>query len=249
LPQLPFNTIILGDCLEKMKDIPDGAVDCIICDLPYGTTSNKWDSVIPMDHLWAEWKRICKPGTPIILFTQMPFTITVGASNIKQLRTEWIWQKPQGTGFLNANRYPLKSHENILVFCDEAPPYYPQKETGHKPYKTGRGRSSTNYRKFDRETETINLDGTRYPKTVLSFNQEKGLHPTQKPVALLEYLIKTYTEPGAVILDCCIGSGSTAVAAIKTGRRFVGIERDATYHAIAENRISQAQSVIERDVA
>ena len=113
--------LILGDCLRCMADIRDASVDMVLTDLPYGTTSNKWDLVIPIDQLWAEWKRICKPGAPIVLFTQQPFTTTVAASNLKQLKTEWIWEKPQGTGFLNANRYPLKSHENILVFCDRTP--------------------------------------------------------------------------------------------------------------------------------
>jgi site-specific DNA-methyltransferase (adenine-specific) len=201
LSDFQLNTIILGDCLEKMKDIPDTSVDCIICDLPYGTTGNKWDSVIPMADLWGAWKRVCKPGAPIILFTQQPFTTTVAASNLKQLKTEWIWEKPQGTGFLNANRYPLKNHENLLVFCDRSPAYHPQKSAGAKPYITGRGRKSTNYGAFENQ-QTVNTDGSRYPKTVLSFNQEKGLHPTQKPVELLSYLIRTYTQPNAVILDC-----------------------------------------------
>ncbi len=223
-----------------MHDIPDGSVDAIITDLPYGTTANKWDSVIPLDQLWSAWKRICKPGAPIILFTQQPFTTTVATSNLRQLKSEWIWQKPQGTGFLNANRYPLKSHENILVFCDRTPLYHPQMSTGHKPYRVKResGRRSTNYGKFG-DTNTINIDGSRYPITVLDFKPDRGLHPTQKPVALIEYLIRTYTEPDAVILDCCAGSGSTAVAAINTGRQYIMIERDADYHRIATERIAK----------
>jgi DNA modification methylase len=220
-----------------MAKLPAGSVDMVLTDLPYGTTSNKWDSVIPMDKLWAEWKRICKPGTPIVLFTQQPFTTTVAASNLKELRVEWVWSKPQGTGFLNANRYPLKNHENILVFCDRQPPYYPQKSSGHKPYTTGRGRNSTNYRVFDRDTQTVNTDGTRYPKTVLPFNQEKGLHPTQKPTALLEYLIRTYTNESETVLDCTMGSGSTIVAAINAGRRGIGIEKDENYFNIARERV------------
>src|ERR1019366_2048401 len=190
MPHWPHNTIILGDCLEKMKDLSDGSVDCVICDLPYGTTSNAWDIIIPMDDLWAAWRRICKPGAPIILFTQQPFTTTVAGSNLKQLKTEWIWEKPSGTGFLNCRKYPLKSHENVLVFCDRTPPYTPQKKTGCRSYVTGKGGGSSNYGNVER-TQSINTDGTRYPKTVLKFTPDRGLHPTQKPLALIEYLIKT----------------------------------------------------------
>lgn len=210
----------------------------ILTDLPYGTTQNKWDSVIPMADLWKEWKRVCKPGSPIVLFTQQPFTTTVAASNIKQLRTEWIWCKSQGTGFLNANRYPLKSHKNILVFCDRMPPYYPQKSSGHKPYVTGKGKKTSNYGAFENK-ETVNTDGTRYPTTVLEFKSDKGIeHPTVKPVALCEYLIRTYTQPGAVVLDCCAGSGTTLVAAVKAGRIAIGIEKDPQYHVLAQKRVA-----------
>jgi DNA modification methylase len=243
-----LNKVTQGDCLEQMALIDDHSVDCCIVDLPYGTTQNPWDSVIPLPDLWTAWKRICKPGAPIILFTQQPFTTTVAASNLKQLKTEWIWEKPQGTGFLNANRYPLKNHENLLVFCDRSPAYHPQKSAGAKPYITGRGRKSTNYGAFENQ-QTVNTDGSRYPKTVLSFNQEKGLHPTQKPVELLSYLIRTYTEPNAVILDCCAGSGSLAIACINSGRKFICIERDETYHAIAEKRIADASKALIPHVA
>jgi site-specific DNA-methyltransferase (adenine-specific) len=224
-----------------MAKLPDASVQMILTDLPYGTTSNSWDSVIPLDLLWAEWKRVCVSGAPIVLFTQQPFTTTVAASNLKQLKTEWIWEKAQGTGFLNANKYPLKNHENILVFCDQTPTYNPQKSFGALPYTTGRGRSSTNYRKFDKETQTVNTDGSRYPKTVLKFNSDKGYHPTQKPVALLEYLIKTYSNVGDTILDCTMGSGSTGVAAINTDRQFIGIEKEESYFNIAKKRIQTAQ--------
>jgi DNA modification methylase len=233
---MPTAQLMCGDCLEHMPTIADCSVDMILTDLPYGTTQNKWDSLIPMDALWCAWHRICKPGAPIILFTQQPFTTTVAYSNLKQLRTEWIWQKQQGTGFLNANRYPLKSHENILVFCDRMPPYHPQMTTGAKPYITGRGKKSPNYGTFGNK-ETVNTDGSRYPTTILSFNSEKGNHPTQKPVALLEYLIKTYTDPGMTVLDCTMGSGSTGVATVNTGRLFIGIEKDDTYFNIASERI------------
>ena len=175
-----------------------------------------------------------------MLFTQQPFTTTVAASNLAQLRTEWIWEKPQGTGFLNCSRYPLKSHENILVFCDQVPPYHPQMTTGHTPYITGRGKKTSNYGDF-KNLQTVNTEGTRYPKTVLKFTPEKGHHPTQKPVPLLEYLVRTYSTRGAVVLDCTAGSGSTGVAAIRTGRKFIGIERDENYFEIMRKRLADAE--------
>jgi len=226
-----------GDAIQKMKLMPDQSVDCVLTDLPYGTTANKWDSVIPLDELWKEWKRVCKPGAPIILFTQQPFTTTVAASNLKNLRTEWIWEKPQGTGYLNANRYPMKSHENILVFCDKLPPYHPQRELGSKPYVANRKcDTSTNYNTH-RSAQTLNTDGSRFPKTVLHYAPDRGFHPTQKPVALLEYLIKTYTNVGDTVLDCTMGSGSTIVAALQCGRIGLGIERDLDYFATATRRL------------
>lgn len=208
----------------------------VLTDLPYGTTSNQWDSVIPMDELWAAWKRVCKPGAPIVLFTQQPFTTVVAASNLGQLKTELIWEKPQGTNFLNAKKYPMKVHENILVFCDRTPPYNPQKTTGAKPYVTGKNRGSSNYRPMQ-EMRTVNTDGSRYPRSVLRFTSEKGQHPTQKPVGLCEWLIRTYSNEGDTVLDCTMGSGSTGVAAINAGRSFIGIERDAGYFAIGKGRI------------
>jgi DNA modification methylase len=227
-----------------MAKLPAQSVDCVLTDLPFATTSNAWDVLIPFDDLWAAWKRVCKPAAPIVLFSQQPFTTSLAASNLKQLRTEWIWEKSQGTGFLNSNRYPLKNHENILVFSEKAPPYHPQKEYGHKTYTTGRGRSSTNYRKFDKETQTVNTDGSRYPKTVLKFNSDKGYHPTQKPIALLEYLIRTYTNESDTVLDCTMGSGSTLLASLNTNRRCIGIERDETYFSTALVRIEEAYPTV-----
>lgn len=243
MPSASQSTLMLGDCLQRMTEIPDASVDMVLTDLPYGTTQNKWDSIIPLDQLWAAWKRICKPGAPVVLFTQQPFTTTVAASNLNQLRTEWIWEKPQGTGFLNCNRYPLKSHENVLVFCDRAPLYHPQMTTGAKPYVTGSGKKSSNYGAFD-HVQTANTEGTRFPKTVLAFNQEKGYHPTQKPIRLCEYLIRTYSNPGDTILDCTMGSGSTIVAALNTGRNGIGIEQDQNYFDIATERIKAASTEV-----
>lgn len=239
---VPQSTLMLGDCIQRMTEIPDASVDMVLTDLPYGTTQNKWDSVIPLDQLWAAWKRICKPGAPIVLFTQQPFTTTVAASNLSQLRTEWIWEKPQGTGHLNAKLYPLKSHESILVFCHRTPPYNPQMTTGQKPYVCHRGGgSSANYGKQVAVT-SIN-EGTRYPTTVLRYPRDsQKLHPTAKPVALCEYLIRTYSNPGDTVLDSTMGSGSTIVAALNTSRNAIGIERDQTYFDIATERVKAAST-------
>ena len=220
----------LGDCLELMRDIPDGSVDLVLCDLPYGTTRNKWDSVIPLDRLWKEYKRVVKKNGAIVLFAQTPFDKILGASNLDMLKYEWIWEKPQGTGHLNAKKMPMKSHENILVFYRQLPTYNPQWEWG-KPYNV-----------------TNISDGRRYPKDVLRFGKaktDKNLHPTQKPVALLEYLIKTYSDCGATVLDNSMGSGSCGVACVNANRRFIGIELDEGYFNIAKKRIKEAQSRIE----
>ena len=223
------------DCFEGMKLIADASLDMILCDLPYGTTGNKWDSVIPLEPLWEEYKRIIKPNGAIVLTAQIPFSITLGASNLRWLKYEWIWQKALGTGFLNAKRYPLKSHENVLVFCGGTHTYNPQMEPG-KPYVTKQGRPTTNYRINLTGSLTIN-NGTRYPKTVLSFNRDKtSVHPTQKPVALFEYLIRTYTNPGELVLDNCMGSGTTAIACLNADRQYVGFETDAEYYRAALDR-------------
>jgi site-specific DNA-methyltransferase (adenine-specific) len=228
-----------------MARLPDASVDLVLCDLPYGTTRNKWDSVIPLDALWSEYRRVLKSGSPVVLTCQQPFTTTLAASNLSWLKTEWIWQKSQGTGFLNAKKYPLKSHENVLVFCDQPPPYFPVMKAGGKPYRVVRGESgrSDNYGKYT-GTITENTDGTRYPVTVLKFKHDQNkVHPTQKPVALMEYLIRTYTNPGDTVLDNCMGSGTTGVACINTGRSFIGIEQDEKYFRIAAQRIEEAKTL------
>lgn len=227
--------LINGDCLEVMKSIPDGSVDFILCDLPYGTTRNKWDSAIDLAVLWTEYKRVCCGA--IVLTAQTPFDKVLGASNIDMLRYEWIWEKPKATGHLNAKRAPMKAHENVLVFYDRLPTYNPQKTDGD-PYK-GRGGASKNdnYGGFDAVREG-SADGSRYPRSVQKFKHEtKPLHPTQKPVALMEYFIKTYTNEGDVVMDNCMGSGTTGVACINTGRRFIGIEKDDGYFEVAKKRI------------
>ena len=227
-----------GDCLELMKDIPDASVDMVLCDLPYGTTRNKWDKCIPLEKLWQEYKRVVKKNGAIVLFAQTPFDKVLGASNLDMLKYEWIWEKSQGTGHLNAKKMPMKSHENILVFYRQLPTYNPQWEWG-KPYTGTQSSHSTNYGK-QKDTVTTISDGRRYPKDVLRFGKaatDKCMHPTQKPVVLLEYLIKTYTDSGDTVLDNCMGSGSTGVACVNTNRRFNGIELDDDYFNIAKQRI------------
>lgn len=226
--------LMLGDCLELMKSIPDASVDMILCDLPYGTTRNKWDSVIDLSALWPEYKRICRGA--IVLTAQAPFDKVLGASNICMLRYEWIWRKEAGTGFLNAKKAPLKDHENILVFYSKPPIYNPQMRLGFKPYKCTKGGETSNYNASG--IVTTESGGERYPLTVLEFPRDKSkVHPTQKPVALMEYLIRTYTNEGMTVLDNCMGSGTTGVACVNTSRKFIGIEMDEKYFQIAKDRI------------
>lgn len=235
--------LMQGDCLEVMADIPDGSVDLILCDLPYGTTRNKWDSVLPLDALWREYRRIARGA--IVLTAQTPFDKVLGVSNLTMLRYEWIWEKTEATGHLNAKRAPMKAHENVLVFYERLPTYNPQKTLGHvrKTAKQVNARQSTNY---GPHAEKPPYDSTeRYPRSVQKFSTDKQrskLHPTQKPVALMEYLIRTYTNEGETVLDNCMGSGTTGVACANTGRRFIGIERDDNYFDIAEKRIAEAYS-------
>ena len=236
-----MNKLLQGDCLELMKDIPDGSVDMILCDLPYGTTACKWDNVIPFEPLWEQYNRIIKPNGAICLFGSEPFSSKLRMSNLKHFRYDWIFEKPQGVNPLLAKKQPLNNVETISVFYNKQCTYNPQFEQG-KPYRNIRDKSprvcEVNGHTF-RESSTIN-EGFRYPKRILRFSRETGLHPTQKPVPLLEYLIKTYTNEGETVLDNCMGSGSTGVACVNTNRNFIGIELDENYFHIAESRINQA---------
>lgn len=213
----------------------------ILCDLPYGTTRCKWDSIIPFDSLWAQYKRIIKDNGVIALFADEPFSANLICSNLPMYRYELVWCKEQGTDFLNANRKPLKAHEKIQIFYKRQPTYNKQLIYG-KPYRANNGgkKSTECYGDF-KMGYFKSLGGARNPTSVLKFNRERGLHPTQKPVSLLEWLINTYTNPGDTVLDNCMGSGSTGVACVNTGRKFIGMELDAKYFSIAENRIAQAQ--------
>ena len=233
---MEYDYIERGDCLELMKDIPDKSIDMILCDLPYGTTKNKWDSVIPFEPLWEQYNRIIKDNGAIVLFSQMPFTVDLVASNYKDFRYEWIWEKLSASGHLNANRMPMKKHENILVFYKKLPTYNPQFTEG-KPYVATYSTHSSNYGKQKDNITAIN-DGKRYPVDIIKFNNDRCLHPTQKPVALLEYLIKTYTNEGEIVLDNCMGSGSTCVACVNTNRHYIGFELDPQYYDIACKRLA-----------
>ena len=232
-----------GDCLELMKNIPDGSVDLVLCDLPYGTTRNKRDSIIPLDSLWKQYKRVIKDNGAIVLFSAEPFTSLLITSNIQWFRYDLIWSKTQGSDFLNANRKPLRSHENICVFYKKQPTYNPQKTDG-KPYKAKSGETtSSNFGKFNGNHHTENKDGKRCPLSVLRFSGEHNRgkqHPTQKPTDLLEWLIKTYTNECETVLDNSMGSGSCGVACVNTNRNFIGIELDEGYFNIAKKRIEEA---------
>jgi site-specific DNA-methyltransferase (adenine-specific) len=231
---------MLGDCLERMKEIPDGSVDMILADPPYGTTACKWDSVIDLALMWEQLKRIIKPNGAIVLFGSEPFSSFLRVSNIRMFRYDWIWEKEQGIGFANANKMPMKKHEVVSVFYKKLPKYYPQgllpfskkvvrKETDVGEYMGKNGVSNTTYeQKY-----------TNYPTSILEFSRNKvgTVHPTQKPVALMEYLIRTYTLEGDTVLDFCMGSGSTIVAAKNLNRRAIGIEKDEKYFEIAKKRI------------
>lgn len=231
------NRVYNMDCLEGMKLIEDKSIDMILCDLPYGTTRNKWDSIIPLDQMWEQYERIIKDNGAIVLTAQTPFDKVLGASNLKLLKYEWIWQKEAGTGFLNAKKMPLKDHENVLVFYKKAPVYNPQFTEG-KAYTCKKGSGTPNYNK-DSVDEVITVnEGKRYPKSTVQFTRDKDkLHPTQKPVALFEYLIKTYTNEGDTVLDNCMGSGTTAIACQNLKRNFIGFELDKTYFDIVVQRI------------
>jgi DNA modification methylase len=237
-----------GDCLEVMKDIADKSVDLILCDLPYGTTQNKWDSIIDLPLLWEQYERIIKDRGAIVLTAQTPFDKVLGCSNLKLLKYEWIWQKSKATGHLNAKKMPMKNHENVLVFYKNMPTYNPQMTFGHKPTnskKVVKSAGGTNYGKCLVSTKSGNTD--RYPLSIQSFTSINGnsksgeiqIHPTQKPIALFEYMIRTYTNEGDIVLDNCSGSGTTGIAAINTNRNFILIESDDNYYNLSSERIEK----------
>jgi site-specific DNA-methyltransferase (adenine-specific) len=229
-----------GDCLEIMETIPDVSVDMILADLPYEITAAKFDILIPFEPLWEQYNRIAKEDAAMVFTASQPFTTSLISSNLKNFRYEWIWEKPQGTNPMVAKIQPLKAHENIIVFYRKRPTYNPQMtiSTPYGGFKSKQKKLGEVYGDLDSKHRD-NPEGTRYPKTVLQFKQEKGIHPTQKPVPLMEYLIKTYTNENDVVLDNCFGSGTTGVAAKKTGRSFIGIELDEEYFKLGSERINK----------
>lgn len=238
-----INTVIHGDCLEVMKSIPDGSIDMILCDLPYGTTACKWDMIIPFDKLWEQYERIIKINGAIVLTASQPFTSALVMSNPKLFKYEWIWEKNAGSNFGSVRFQPMKEHENVLVFGKGKTDYYPIRE---KRTESGFSRQKTPI-KFNTKTDVYSkslhnemskiIEIDRCPRTVQKFNRERGLHPTQKPIALFEYLIKTYTNEGYTILDNCAGSGTTAIACINTNRNYILIEKEEKYFNIINERI------------
>ena len=237
--------LLKGDCLELMKGIPDGSVDMILCDLPYGTTANKWDNVIPFVPLWEQYNRVIKSNGAIVLFGSEPFSSKLRMSNIKNYKYDWVWDKKIPSGMSYAHYQPMRRTENMIVFTKngEKTIYNPQLEVRDKPIKSGGNKYSPsapvsvpNEEKPFKKTYTH-----KQPTNLIQFDKVRrgSVHPTQKPVPLLEYLIKTYTSDGETVLDNCMGSGSTGVACVNTNRNFIGIELDEEYFKIAEQRIME----------
>lgn len=238
-----------GDCLELLKDIPDGSVDMVLTDMPYNITACEWDLAVNLDELWLEFNRIIKPNSAMVFTASQPFTSVLTMSNLKGFKHEWIWEKNNGSNFASVKYQPFKEHESILVFTSngERVKYYPIKEK-----RKGAGAVRANYKDNPSNTGKRQVTGgivetyrnqrgrLRNPSSIQKFNVERGLHPTQKPIALMEYLIKTYSNEGDTVVDMFMGSGSTGVAAVNTNRKFIGIELDSDYFKIAQERINQA---------
>ena len=244
--------LIQGDCIEKMQDIPDESIDLILTDPPYGTTACKWDSVIPLEPMWEQLKRIIKPNGAIVMTASQPFTTTLIASNMNGFAFCWVWDKCFAGNFVQAKRQPLKDHEDIIVFSKNGkqPAYYPQMTVRDKPIKNGGNKQTQAIpiarteaaKKFGESKKTYT---EKFPTSQIRFNcrEGRGFHPTQKPVALMEYLVRTYTNEGETVLDFTMGSGSTGVACVNTNRNFIGIELDPEYFKIAEKRINEAKTL------
>ena len=246
--------LVNGECLELMKDIPDGSIDLILCDLPYGTTACKWDSVIQLPALWREYERVVRNDGAIVLTAAQPFTTALAASNMSAFRYSLVWNKQFSGNFVQAKRMPLRTHEDVLVFCPsgKSPRYFPQMTNRDKPIKKGGNKQSEaipirQTKAAEAFGESAKTYDEKHPISILDFSNrgagDRGIHPTQKPVALMEYLIRTYTNEGDTVLDNCMGSGTTGVACVNTGRNFVGMEMDAGYFDIARNRIEQAEAL------
>jgi site-specific DNA-methyltransferase (adenine-specific) len=250
------NSLVCSDCFDAMKYIEDKSVDMILADLPFGTTQCKWDSVLPLDELWIHYKRIIKDNGAILLFGQTPFDKVLGCSNLGWLKYEWIWEKTQATGYFNAKKMPMKSHENILVFYENLPKFNPQKTSGHKPINkyTKRIDIQNKTELYGKVNKQISGGGEtdRFPRSIQVFSSDKQktkldgtIHPTQKPVALLEMLIRSYTDENDIVLDNTAGSSSTAIACIKTNRKWIMIEKEKKYFDLSLRRIENNQKTIE----
>jgi len=241
---LELDKIHLGDCLELMPSIPSKSVDMILCDLPYGTTACEWDSVLDMGKLWAEYERVIKDNGAIVLTANSHFVFTLHASNPKIYRYKWVWCKNMISGVLNANICPLISHEDVLVFYKNKPSYNPQKTFNDK--YSGVAYKSTRYEGYGKTNHLYQKtsDGFLYPRDIIFFDCERGQHPTQKPVPLFEYLIKTYTNEGEIVLDNCSGSGTTAIACLNSNRHFICIEKDETYYKKSLDRIADHEPLL-----
>ena len=227
-----------------MKNIPDGSIDMILCDLPYGTTQSKWDTIIPLDKLWKQYNRVCKKNAAILLTSAQPFTSALIMSIPNYFKYNWIWEKSKATGYLNAKKMPMRAHEDVCVFYRKPPTYNPQMVQG-TPYNKGKAHRPTDVYGAQKSVLVKNDTGLRYPRTVQYFKTAESegkksvIHPTQKPLALFEYLIKTYSNEGELILDNCIGSGTTAVACINTNRSYIGMELDEEYYNGCLERIKK----------
>lgn len=235
-------TLILGDCLDRMKEIPDGSVDMVMADLPYGATACKWDSVIPFEPLWAHYKRVIKRNGAIVLTASQPFTTALISSNMRDFRYCWVWDKVIPSGFNYARFQPMRQHEDVLVFYAEAPTYDANGEALAKPqkYKPAHSASDSSHMTHSLARDTVLTATHKKKRSILQFPKVRiGDHPTQKPVALMEYLIRTYTKEGETVLDNTMGSGTTGVACLRTGRNFVGIELDGAYYKTACDRIAK----------
>ena len=239
---MEINSVHLGDCLELMKEIPDKSIDMILCDLPYGTTACKWDSVIPLDLLWNEYKRIIKPNGAIVLTSSQPFTTKLISSNYDMYRYNWVWHKTRPSNFPLAKKQPMKYHEDVCVFGIKSPNYYPQMIKSDKIRKKGKNDGYRGFNKGLEKPEYLDKEYTDfYPSSIQTFALHNGglLHPTQKPVALFEYLIKTYTNEGNLVLDNCAGSGTTAIACLNTNRNYILMEKEQKYYDIILDRIKK----------
>lgn len=243
------NSLIQGDCLEVMRRFPDDSVDMVLCDLPYGTTQNKWDSVIPLDALWEEYHRVVKPNGAIVLTSQGIFTAKLMLSNEKYFKYKLAWEKSKPTNFLNAKKQPLRKHEDVCVFYRKQPTYNPQMTEG-EPYSKGVRKDQLMGSYGDFKPSLVKSDGQRYPTDVIYFktaeSEGRVIHPTQKPIGLGRYLVRTYTNPGDLVLDNTFGSGSFLLAAALEGRNFCGIERNLDVALFKNNKVDYIKAAATR---